>query len=302
MRNVVLAVCAVGMQVLAGCNAVGPARSDSILVKQMMVNSTTLAYVEEGDGPTVLFIHGAAGDWRNWEGLRPHISPRFRFVSLSRRCHFPNSCNDAGSQSSFDQDVEDIAAFIKAMNVGRVHLVGNSYGGRLVGYVALKYPELLRSVVLGDPSLAAPTTAEGKAAMGVFAKELGESRTAAMAGDDKRAAILLANAVLGDSDGFSKWAPARQQVWLDNAKTIKPMFAGPTPKPVTCDQLKALKVPVLAVRGANTRASYKYGYEALLPCLPQASEAFIVPDAMHVWPSDNPPGAASAILAFLAKY
>jgi hypothetical protein len=43
------------------------------------------------------------------------------------------------------QHVEDLAGFIRALNVGKVHLVSNSGGGRLVGHVALKYPELVRS-------------------------------------------------------------------------------------------------------------------------------------------------------------
>jgi len=61
------------------------------------------------------------------------------------------------------QHVEDVASFVRALNVGKVHLVGNSGGGRVVGYVALKYPELVRSVVMGDPSIIAPDSAEGKA-------------------------------------------------------------------------------------------------------------------------------------------
>ena len=35
------------------------------------------------------------------------------------------------------EHVEDVAAFIRTLNAGKVHLVGNSYGGRVVGYVAL---------------------------------------------------------------------------------------------------------------------------------------------------------------------
>jgi hypothetical protein len=70
----------------------------------------------------------------------------------------------------------------------------------LVGYVALKYPDLLHSVVLGEPSLVAPTTPEGKAAMARLAKDFGEVRAAATFGDDKKASILLVNAVLDDSE------------------------------------------------------------------------------------------------------
>lgn len=83
---------------------------------------------------------------------------------MSRRYHYPNAWPDDGKSYSFEQHVEDLAAFIKGLNVGKVHLVGSSYSGRMAGFLALRYPELLRSVVLGEPGLVAPDSPEGKAA------------------------------------------------------------------------------------------------------------------------------------------
>jgi pimeloyl-ACP methyl ester carboxylesterase len=271
-------------------------------VKHMKVIGGDLAYVEEGSGVTVLFVHGAGGDWRTWDVMRRYISPRYRFVSVSRRYHFPNAWADDGRYYTFDQQVEDVATFIRAMNVGKVHLVGNSYSGRLVGYVALRYPELLRSVVLGEPSLASPSSNEGKSAISRFSNDIGLASAAAKAGDDKQATILTVNAVLDDRDAFAKLTPSVQQRWLDNAKTMGPMFSGRPPAAVTCEQLKALKVPALAIRGERTRDSYRYGHEALLACLPASAEATAIPKGTHIWATDNPDGASAAILSFVSKY
>ncbi len=52
---------------LAGCQAIAHRPPESLQVKQMHVNGIDMAYVEEGRGETVVFIHGAIGDWRNWE-------------------------------------------------------------------------------------------------------------------------------------------------------------------------------------------------------------------------------------------
>jgi pimeloyl-ACP methyl ester carboxylesterase len=99
---------------------------------------------------------------------------------------------DDGRNHTMAQHVEDVAAFIRALNVGKVHLVGNSYGGNVVARVALKYPELLRSVVLGEPGgLIAPVSAEGKAAVAAAQKETEKFRQAIEAGDLRQAAILL---------------------------------------------------------------------------------------------------------------
>lgn len=301
MKRYVLAVLLTGA-IAAGCQSLAPMPTESMQVKQMRVNGVDLAYVEEGSGPTVLFVHGASGDWRTWDGLRPYVSSKYRFVSLSRRYHYPNTWTDDGKNYSFDQHVEDVTAFIRGLNTGKVHLVGNSYSGRLAAVLALKYPELLRSVVIGEPGIISPSSDDGKAALAAIGKDFGKASAAAKSGDDRQSAIFVANAVLDDPDGFSKMVPLRQQRWLDNAKTMGPMFGGPSSAPVTCDQLKAMKVPALAIRGELTRASFRYGHDALMGCLPQTTEELIFPNGNHFWAVDNSAGAARAILTFIAKH
>lgn len=294
--------CTVAGFLTAGCASPGRFSTESIPVKQMRVNGVDLAYVEEGGGPTVLFVHGAFGDWRTWEVMRPYVSSRYRFVSMSRRYHYPNAWADDGRHYNFDQHVEDLAGFIRAMNVGKVHLVGNSYSGRLAGVLAVKYPELLRSVVLGEPSLVAPGSAEGKAALAAVGKELGAAAAAAKAGNHRQGAIMVANAVLDDPEGFNKLPKIRQQRWLENERTAHPMFSGASATSVSCEQLKNLKVPAIAIRGELTRANFKHGHDALVSCLPTLAENAIVPRGNHIWAVENPDAAASAILSFIAKH
>lgn len=301
MKRRLAAVVLAGV-LLAGCHVIGSIPREKMQVKQMRVNGIDLAYVEEGRGKTVVFVHGAFGDWRNWEGMRPSIAKRYRFVSLSLRYHYPNAWADNGENYSITQHVEDVAQFIRQLDAGKVHLVGNSFGGRLAGYVALKYPELLRSVVMGEPSIIAPASIEGKAALAETGKDTAKSMKAAKAGDDKQAAILLYNAVLDDPDAFQKSPLASQQRVLDNARTLPPFWARPTTLPTTCEQLGSLKVPVLVVRGENTRASFRYGNEALLGCLPKNTATVIIPGARHNWYEANPDAGARAILAFIAQH
>ena len=278
---------------LAGSYSIGFVPTEKMQVKQMRVNGVDLAYVEEGRGETVLFVHGAFGDWRNWEGMRPAIAERY---------HYPNAWPDNGENYSVAQHMEDVAQFIRQLDAGKVHLVGNSFGGRLVGYVALKYPELLRSVVMGEPSIIAPASVEGKAAAAETRKDTAKSVQAAKAGDDKQAAILLYNAVLNDPDAFRKAPLAIQQRVLDNARTLSPLFARPNTLPTTCEQLGSLKVPALVVRGENTRANFRYGNETLLGCLPKNTATAVIPGAPHNWFEANPDAGAQAILAFIAQH
>jgi pimeloyl-ACP methyl ester carboxylesterase len=219
-------------------------------VTTLKVNNVELAYVEEGKGETVVFVHGGGvGDWASWERLRPFISGKFHYVSLSRRYHYPNPWLDDGKNHTMAQHVEDVAAFIRALNVGIVHLVGNSYGGAVVGRVALKYPGLLRSVVVGE-GLIAPDSSEGKAAVAAAQKDNEKIGQALKAGDLREAAIFQYDWALGEPGAFEKLPPERQQQLLYNAKTLVPEGRGETP--LTCEQLRRLTVPTLLVRGEET--------------------------------------------------
>lgn len=121
LRPILLCVATI---ILSACQSVQTARhptTDEIAVKKLAVNGTELAYVEDGRGDTVVFVHGTSGDWRNWEVMRPMIADKYRFVALSRRYHYPNTRSDDGEKNTLDQHVEDLAAFIRALNVGKVH-------------------------------------------------------------------------------------------------------------------------------------------------------------------------------------
>jgi hypothetical protein len=110
------------------CACQGPAdrATDALPVQKITVNGTEMAYVEDGKGETFVFVHGAAGDWRSYDDLRPYIAQKYRYVAPSRRYHWPNAWTDDGENYTMAQNVEDVAAFIRALDVGKVHLFGGS--------------------------------------------------------------------------------------------------------------------------------------------------------------------------------
>jgi non-heme chloroperoxidase len=271
-------------------------------VKRLKVNDVELAYVEEGRGDTVAFVHGAMGDWRYWESLRPLIASRYRFVSFSRRYHYPNPWPDDGGNDSMAQHVEDAAAFIRALNAGRVHLVGNSGGGIIATHVALKYPELLRSVVLGEPSLIPPVSAEGKAALETDRSDRQRVDAAIKAGDLRKAEALRYDLlVTGEAGSFERLPAEQQQQRLDNVKTLALRGRRAEAAAVTCEQLGTLRVPALVVMGGKTRAIRRYFAERLLSCLPKTTVSVVIPQAHHSWHQSNPQGSAEAILSFISR-
>lgn len=155
---------------------------------------------------------------------------------------------------------------------------------------------------MSDPGLIAPTALESKAASAAFQKELARSKAAAVAGDDRQAAVIMFDAVLDEPGAFDKASPDRQQRWLANAKTLKSQFTDTPPAPVSCEQLAALKVPALVMSGEWSRANFRYGDEKLLSCLPKNAERAVVANAPHMWYPVNPADGSAKILAFIGKH
>jgi pimeloyl-ACP methyl ester carboxylesterase len=271
-------------------------------VKQMPVNGVDLAYVEDGKGATVLFVHGAMGDWRTWDGLRPFIAEKYHYVSYSRRYHYPNAWLDNGRNYSLMQHAGDLAAFIRALNVGPVHLVGNSYSGYLATIMAIEHPELLRSVVIGEPGIASliMNFPEGEQIIADHRRRGAAMREAIRARDSEKAAILLYDETEGEVGAFSKIPKAQQQSWLVNAKTIGPMLSG-APYPLSCEKIGTIRVPTLVVRGERTPPYHLATTDAFRICLPPGSDSAVIPNTSHLW-SANPKAASEAILGFIAKY
>src|SRR5690348_13197768 len=115
------------------------------------VNDYDVAYIELGHGAPLVCVHGTLGDFRVWSPVMGPLSQRHRVISLSLRHFFPERWDGVGSDYTIAQHVADVIAFIEALDVGPVDLMGHSRGGHIAFRVAQQRPDLLRKVVLAEP-------------------------------------------------------------------------------------------------------------------------------------------------------
>jgi pimeloyl-ACP methyl ester carboxylesterase len=94
------------------------------MMHQLQTNGIDLFYVEQSVGIPVVFVHGAWMDLRYWEPQRQAIAAQYRFVAYNLRYHGTGPWPDAGQQFSMATHAADLAAFIRGLNRGPVHLVG----------------------------------------------------------------------------------------------------------------------------------------------------------------------------------
>ena len=97
-------------------------------LETVFLNGVELHYLEQGTGEPVIFIHGALADYRRWEAQFDAFAQHYRMIAYSRRYNFPNNNPDIRPDHSADVEAEDLAAFITALKLGPVHLIGESVG------------------------------------------------------------------------------------------------------------------------------------------------------------------------------
>ena len=116
-------------------------------------NGVRLHCVEQGVGEPVVFIHMGGTDWRYWEAQLPAFAERgWRAIAYSRRFAQPND-NPMVPDYSPRVDAEDLEALLGAIGAAPAHLVGASIGGFAALLLALRRPDLVRSLVLAEPPL-----------------------------------------------------------------------------------------------------------------------------------------------------
>lgn len=270
---------------------------------KVRVRDVNLHYIERGQGEPLILLHGGQGDYRSWESQMNEFSKRFRVISYSRRYHYPNDNPLTSNDHSPYVEAEDLAAFISKLKLGRVHLVGTSYGAFTALVLALKHPKMIRSLVLAEPPVHqwAKDSPEGAALYGDFMATIHEPVGRAFkAGDDEGAMRIFVDGVAG-TRLFDRLPPERRTDVMRNSRFFKALTSSSEPFPnLPRKKVKRLSVPVLIITGENTIKLHKLVNEELARLLPKAERA-IIPRAGHGSARENPHAFNEATLGFLSR-
>jgi pimeloyl-ACP methyl ester carboxylesterase len=106
-------------------------------------------YEEHGAGDPVLLINGLGADHRAWELQTDYLARSFRVVVFDN----PGVGQTTGPRGPYTTELfGDVAAgLLRALRVERAHVVGASMGGLIAQQVAVRHPDVVRSLVLHCP-------------------------------------------------------------------------------------------------------------------------------------------------------
>jgi 3-oxoadipate enol-lactonase len=111
------------------------------------VNGAQIHYEEAGSGPeTIVFSHGLLMSGEMFSAQVKAFQSDYRCICYDHRGQSRSEITDSG----YDMDslTEDAAALIRALDCAPCHFAGLSMGGFVGMRLAIRHPELLKSLVL----------------------------------------------------------------------------------------------------------------------------------------------------------
>ncbi|HEX9690522.1 MAG TPA: alpha/beta fold hydrolase [Gemmatimonadales bacterium] len=285
-----------------GCGAGEPVATREALLS---VNGTELFVTRLGRGEPVVVVHG--GPLLEHGYLLPHLSPladHYELILYDQRLSGRSASTVDSASVRLATFVEDIEALRAALGLGRIHLVGHSWGGLLALRYAIEHGDHLRSLVLLDAM--APSSE-------LWQQEESEVRKRSTPEDSADAAALRATPAFANRepaavaealhisfrgqfadrtkiDGLTLHVPAD---YRERSRQLGFMMPDLLAFDFT-DELKAIRVPTLILYG-DAEPSASIAGATLRNGIPNA-ELVIVPDAGH-FPFIEQPGATLAMMA-----
>jgi N-formylmaleamate deformylase len=114
-------------------------------------NGIRIYYTRTGASkPTLVLLHGLTANGACWTALALALQNEYDIIMPDARGHGKSSVPDYGY--TYEDHANDVIGLINSLKLPSLVLVGHSMGGMTAAVVASRSPELLRGVVLADPT------------------------------------------------------------------------------------------------------------------------------------------------------
>jgi pimeloyl-ACP methyl ester carboxylesterase len=112
------------------------------------VNGIELYYESHGEGPALVFAHGAGGNHLSWWQQVPAFSRRFRCITFDHRAFGRSPDGDGEEQLGRRGFHDDLRALLDHLRIDDARIVAQSMGGRTAVGFSLRNPGRCKAMVL----------------------------------------------------------------------------------------------------------------------------------------------------------
>lgn len=261
------------------------------------VNGTDLFYVDTGPaatGDTIVFSPGLLWDTSLFDAQVEALRGRYRCIAYDHRGQ-GRSAESPLRSIGMDLVAEDAAALIETLELAPVHFCGLSMGGFVGLRLAVRRPELLRSLMLLDTTARAerPENIRKYRALNFLSRWFGHGIVA-----NRVMPILYGQSTLQDPGRAAERRRWRAQI-VGNRRSIWRAVNGVIERPGVEDELSRITAPTLVMVGEEDVAQPPAEAERLRAAIVGAQLARI-PGAGHSATVEQPDRVADALAAFLA--
>jgi pimeloyl-ACP methyl ester carboxylesterase len=262
------------------------------------LDGVDLEYDEVGSGEPLLLIHGGVIGADSFVPLvaEPSVASRWRMIRYHRRGYAGSS--HATPPSSMSQQAADARALLGHLRISRAHVLGHSFGGAIAIQLALDAPDLVASLALLEPALAAAVPPPPE-----FQEMIAAAIPKFQAGDRADAVDTFFAYVLqpGYRSMLDKNLPgAFDQAVADSNTPFSVELEILLTWSFTAEDAARIQQPVLAVIGQESGPMFDDGHKVIQQWIPHAEELRI-PQTNHALQFMNPRAVAEGLAGFLER-
>ena len=239
------------------------------------IDDLAVFYETEGDGETIVLLHGGLADNSTWAAQFSGLSPHRRVVAPERQAqgHTPDRPGPLTYQAMADQTV----SFLAALGLGPVDLLGWSDGGMVGTLIAAERPELVRTLIV---------TGSGFSSAGYVAGAMED--LLALSPDDEDMEMYAAMYAQASPDGPEHFP----RVW----EKMRVMWAEPFD---WTGRLEHVSAPTLVIVGDDDYIRVGHAEEFSRKVV--NGQLAVVPGASHLVPMEKPELFNQLVLDFTAN-
>jgi pimeloyl-ACP methyl ester carboxylesterase len=258
----------------------------------MDIDAYGVHYLDNGEGPALLLVHGFGGQTFQYRHQIPYLS-RTRRVIVPDLKGFGYSERDANAGLSHSDQVAMLRALLDRLGITRVAIVGHSMGGSIAQRFAATYPEMVDALVLAA-SMPADRPPRSRRLPGVLLR-LVLPLVASAAASRLLAAGFNDPSLLTDDVREEYLRPARVKGSMDGLMQMM--------RDVRADQpvdLSRIDMPVLLLFGAHDPVATLGMAKQIRERIPHA-RLTVIERAAHLLLEEQPDACNRAITDFLRE-
>jgi 3-oxoadipate enol-lactonase len=247
-------------------------------------DDVTLNYEEKGEGYPLLLIHGLLSDLTCWRYQVDSLTRHYRIIMVDLK-GFGKSTKPR-NEYRVHSHADDLFKLLQHLNITQTHVCGLSMGGMVAEVLAIKFPQVVKGLVLADSAamiadyaVSDRLTLISDHDMNWFA-DWGTKKILRLASDEARNHV-------------------REMIRRVDRSDYRLAIISTAGFNIAND-LKKIQSPVLIIQGEKDETVPMWHAEQLKSWIPQA-KFVVMKGASHMTPVDNPAEFNMLVLDFLKK-